>query len=172
MIDYAMSYIESQTTDSALHVMEQSMTALADDLLFEEAAHVRNRIEDLKRVLTNLELTSSDFKTQDFVIKCRNENKLNLCEVFLITSGKLIKNMIIDVDRPDKGYIENDIMNIYFHGNLFGKALYNVSKQFTPDDMDTMKIIYSWVYHNNSKETLFKVKKETKAKEIMEFVLN
>lgn len=172
MVDYAMSYIESQTTDSALNVMEQSMTALADELLFEEAAHVRNRIEDLKRVLINLELTSSDFKTQDFVVKCRNENKLNLCEVFLITSGRLIKNMIIDIDRPDVNYIENDVMNIYYHGNLFGKALYNISKQFTPDDMDTMKLIYNWVYLNNSADTLFKIKKETKAKEIIDFVLN
>jgi len=172
MIDYAISYIESQTTDSALNTMEQSMTALADELMFEEAAHVRNRIEDLKRVLTNLELTSSDFKTQDFIIKCRNENKLNLCEIFLITRGRLIKNMIIDIDRPDVDYIETDIMNIYYHGNLFGKALYNIPKNFTPDDIDTMKIFYNWVYHNNSPETLYKINKDTKAKEIVEFVTN
>jgi DNA polymerase-3 subunit epsilon len=171
MIEYAISYIESQTTDSALSVMEKTMTAFADELMFEEAAHVRNRIEDLKRVLTNLELTSSDFKSQDFVIKCRNENNLNLCEVFLITSGKLIKNMIIDIDRPDVSYIETDIMNIYYHGNLFGKALYNISKNFTPDDIDTMKIIFNWIYHNNSKETLFKINRETNPKEIIDFVL-
>jgi len=167
-----MEYIESQTTSSALNVMEQTMTALADDLLFEEAAHIRNRIEDLKRVLINLELTSTDFKVQDFIIKCRNDNIINLCEVFIITSGRLVKNMIIDSGRPDKDYIENDIMNIYFHGNLFGKALYNIPKNFTPDDMDTMKIIFNWVYHNNSPETLFKIKKETKPLEAVKWLIS
>jgi len=169
-VNNAMQWLESQTTDSAISVMEQSMNALADDMMFEEAAYVRDRISDLRRVLTNLELTSSDFKTQDFVLKCPGSIENRSKEIFFVLGGKLIKNNVINSDF-NENEIENDIDNIYFKGNLFGKPLYNVSKNFTPEDMDTMKLILNWVYHNNSHETLYKIGDKTKAKDIMEFVI-
>jgi len=138
--------------------------------MFEEAAYVRDRISDLKRVLTNLELTSSDFKTQDFILKCSGDLENRSKEIFFVLGGKLIKNDVINSDFHEKE-IENDIDNIYFKGNLFGKPLYNVSKNFSPEDMDTMKLILNWVYHNNSHETLFKICKDTKTKDIVDFVI-
>jgi len=169
-VNNAMHWLESQTTDSAISVMEQSMNTLADEMMFEEAAYVRDRITDLRRVLTNLELTSSDFKTQDFILKCSGGIGNRSKEIFFVLGGKLIKNNVINSDF-NENEIENDIDNIYFKGNLFGKPLYNVSKNFTPEDMDTMKLILNWVYHNNSQETLYKIQKGTKTKDIVDFVI-
>jgi excinuclease ABC subunit C len=167
MVNRAIEFIESQTTSSALSIMEQSMNVLAEDMRFEEAAHLRDRIADLKRVLTNLELTSLDFKTQDFVVKCLNENQIN--EIFFVTCGRLVKNILFVKTAADHK-VEEAVSNIYFHGNLFGKSIYNTPAKVMPEDLDAMKIIYNWVYHNNSPETLFKIKKNTKAEEILEFV--
>jgi DNA polymerase III subunit epsilon len=165
----SVNWLESQTTDSAISVMEQSMNALADEMMFEEAAYVRDRISDLRRVLTNLELTTSDFKAQDFILKCPGDAENKSAEIFFVLGGKLIRNVTVD-HAADKQEIENDIDNIYFKGNLFGKPLYNISKKFTPEDMDTMKLILNWVYHNNSPETLYKIGDKTKAKDILGWV--
>lgn len=170
-VNNSIKWLESQTTDSAISVMEQSMNALADDMMFEEAAYVRDRISDLRRVLTNLELTSSDFKTQDFILKCPGDTENRTKEIFFVLAGKLIRNTVISEDYDQKE-IESDIENIYFRGNLFGKPLYNISKKFTPEDMDTMKLILNWIYHNNSPETLFKIGNNTKAKDILGFVIS
>ncbi|HEY3251049.1 MAG TPA: UvrB/UvrC motif-containing protein, partial [Ignavibacteria bacterium] len=183
MVNNAIEFIESQTTDSALSTMEQTMNALADELMFEEAAYVRDKIDDLKRVLTNLKLTSKDFKTQDFVVKCFGENMSQphpipsppgegrFNEVFFISCGKLIKNIILEKNSFDNKLIEEAVSNIYFNGNLFGKSLYNIPAKVTPEDLDAMKIVYNWIYHNNSPQTLLKIEKNTKAKEILEFVI-
>jgi DNA polymerase-3 subunit epsilon len=174
-VNRVMEFLEAETSKGAINELENQMNDLAEDLKYEEASMVRDKINDLKRVILNMELTASEVNLKNFIIKCREGASDNSSELFFIAGGKLIKNIKLNKDKDvDYQYeiniISELVQNIYFRGNLFGSVYLNNPGKFTKEELDSMKIISNWVCLNNSPETLLKVNSKITTGKILEFV--
>lgn len=166
----AIEFLEAETSSSAIKELEIQMSELADELKYEEASYVRDKINDLKRVILNMELTASEINLKNFVIKCSEGSKEDSYELFFIAGGKLIKNIKLEQEKRRIEEISELVENIYFRGNLFGSVYLNGTGKFTKEELDSMKIISNWVCLNNSPQTLLKINSKTSTEKILEFV--
>jgi DNA polymerase-3 subunit epsilon len=170
-----MEFLEAETSKSAIKELEHRMYELSDNQNYEEASRVRDRINDLKRVIMNMELTAPEVNLKNFIVKCRDGNPENGFELFFIAGGKLIKNINLEInEHTDSEYeierISELVDNIYFRGNLFGSIYLNNPGKFTKEELDSMKIISNWVCLNNSSNTLLKINSKTSPSKVLEFV--
>ena len=174
-IKRAMEFLETETSTSAIKELEVQMNGFADELKFEEASHIRDKINDLKRVILNMELTASEVNLKNFIIKCREGSSDNSFELFFVAGGKLIKNIKLEQNEQNEhnecmNEIPELVENIYFRGNLFGSVYLNSTGKFTKEELDSMKIISNWVCLNNSPGTLLKISSKTSPGKILNFV--
>ena len=171
-IKLVMEFLEAETSTGAIKELEVQMDGLSDELKYEEASYIRDKINDLKRVILNMELTASEVNLKNFVIKCRDGSKDDSFELFFVAGGKLIKNIKLEQKEYQERLeeISELVENIYFRGNLFGSVYLNSSGKFTKEELDSMKIISNWVCLNNSPETLLKINTKTSTGKILKFV--
>jgi DNA polymerase-3 subunit epsilon len=167
-----MEFLEAETSTGAIKELETEMSGLSDELKFEEASYIRDKINDLKRVILNMELTASEVNLKNFVLKCREGSADDSFELFFIAGGKLIKNIKLEQKEYQERLeeISELVENIYFRGNLFGSVYLNSSGKFSKEELDSMKIISNWVCLNNSPETLLKINPKTSTGKILKFV--
>lgn len=168
-----INFLESEASPGALRSLEKKMQDLSNDLQFEEASVVRDRLEDLRKVLLNLELTNAEIKLKNYIVKCTNGSK-NSYELFFIAGGKLVKNIKLPDENYEyeQDYFKEMIENIYFRGNLFSNVIYNHTGKFTREELDKMKIISNWIFLYNSPKTIFKIDEKTVTDKVLHFVLN
>ena len=169
-------FLLSDSEEGAVRFLEREMTIAADEMNFEQAAHLRNNINDLKKVLLNIELTNSIVELQNYIIKCKSEGDDNSTEIFLMVNGKLAKTFSINENTfEDSDMLENikeDINYLYFHGALFKDFVFNKAyHKFKIDEIDTLKIISNWVYRNYKPSRIMKMTPKTKIEDVMKFVL-
>ncbi len=167
-----MEFLEAETSTGAIKELETEMSGLSDELKFEEASYIRDKINDLKRVILNMELTASEVNLKNFVLKCREGSADDSFELFFIAGGKLIKNIKLEQKEYQERLeeISELVENIYFRGNLFGSVYLNSSGKFSKEELDSMKIISNWVCLYNSPETLLKINPKTSTGKILKFV--
>ena len=170
-----MEFLEAETSKSAVKELENRMYELSDNQDYEEASRVRDRINDLKRVIMNMELTAPEVNLKNFIVKCKDGNPENGFELFFIAGGKLIKNINLEInEHTDSEYemekISELVDNIYFRGNLFGSVYFNNPGKYTKEELDSMKIISNWVCLNNSPNTLLKINSKISPSKVLEFV--
>ena len=171
-VKHVMHFLESEANPGALKQLEDQMYIYADDMKYEEASEMRDRISDLKRVILNMELTTSQLNMKNFIVKCRETNRKNANEVFFVAGGKLLRHFMMPGDEAvyEEDYIKELVNNIYFNGNLFRSTLYNNYGKYEKDELDAMKIISNWLFHNNSPKTLLKVEDDLTPDRILKFV--
>lgn len=171
-IKRVIEFLEAETSTSAVKELEVQMHGFADEMKYEEASHIRDRINDLKRVILNMELTASEVNLKNFVIKCKDGSSDDSFELFFVAGGKLIKNIKLEQQEYEERMAEISelVENIYFRGNLFGSVYLNSTGRFTREELDSMKIISNWVCLNNSPGTLLKINSKTSAGKILKFV--
>jgi DNA polymerase-3 subunit epsilon len=172
-IKRAIEFLETETSSSAIKELEVQMNGLSDELKFEEASYVRDKISDLKRVMLNMELTASEVNLKNFVIKCGAGTNDECFELFFVAGGKLIKNIKLEQKEYNERLkeISELVENIYFRGNLFGSVYLNNTGKFSKEELDSMKIISNWVCLNNSPGNLLKINSKTSTGKILKFVI-
>ncbi len=168
-------FLISESGESAVRSLELQMRRFADELNFEEAAYIRDQLSDLKKVVLNMELTSSEVEMQNYVIRCKDDNTKGIWEVFFIVNGRIAKTICFDVTGEHEQYeidsLIDEINNLYFNGGLF---LFNVfsnsGSEFKINELDQMKIISNWIYQNNSPSNLLRITHKTKTEEVLSFI--
>ncbi|HAX47628.1 MAG TPA: hypothetical protein DCX92_01450, partial [Bacteroidetes bacterium] len=89
-------FLLSDSEEGAVRFLEREMEIAASEMNFEHASHLRDNINDLKKVMLNIELTNSIVELQNYIIKCKNTNDENSYEIFLMVNGKAAKTFTID----------------------------------------------------------------------------
>jgi excinuclease ABC subunit C len=167
-------YLEAETGVDAVKSLETRMYQLSEEMNYEEASLTRDRIQDLKKVILNMELTSSEVNLKNFIVKCRDGCSDKTLELFFVANGRLFKNLFLDLNdgqcNYEHDYLVELIDSIYFSGSLFGSVMYNDNGKFTREELDRMKIISNWIYLNNSASTFMKVKEDTKIENVLSFI--
>jgi excinuclease UvrABC nuclease subunit len=155
-------------------MLEKKMFEHAEELNFEEASRIRDKISDLKKVMTNMVLTSAEINLKNYIVKCRETNEDLCTELFFVSGGKLQANVFVSpaLKESKSSYeqLRELIKNIYFRGNLFGSVIYNNYGKYNKEELDSMKIISNWIYQNNSPATFMKVTAKTSLDNITGFI--
>lgn len=174
-VNRVIDFLESEASPGALRMLENKMYDYSEDLKFEEASILRDRIEDLKKVMANMVLTSAEINLKNFVVKCHETGDENSSELFFIAGGKLVKTFYIStaLQNSSQGMetLNELIKNIYFRGNLFSSVLYNNYGKYNKEELDCMKLISNWIYQNNSPTTFLKITPKTSAEDIRKFII-
>ncbi|MGA2669577.1 MAG: DEDD exonuclease domain-containing protein [Ignavibacteria bacterium] len=167
-------FLEAETGVDTVKSLETQMYKLSDEMNYEDASLLRDRILDLKKVILNMELTSSEVNLKNFIVKCRDGCPDKTHEVFFVANGRLFKNLFLDLSDGQCNYEEDYLIDlidsIYFSGSLFGSVMYSDNGKFSREELDRMKIISNWIYLNNSSSTFMKVGENTKIENILSFI--
>ncbi|MDR3666128.1 MAG: excinuclease ABC subunit UvrC [Ignavibacteriaceae bacterium] len=76
-------------TDDLINELNAKMQTLVDNLEFEKAAELRDKIDQLKAISAKQKVVSDDFEDRD-VITTAYEGKDSACSIFNIRNGKLV----------------------------------------------------------------------------------
>jgi excinuclease UvrABC nuclease subunit len=168
-------FLTSRDDESAVKYLENEMTAEAEMLEFEKASYLRDQINDLKKVLLNIELTNSIVEMQNYIIRCRDDNTKNSWEIFLMVNGKIAKTFSVDLSAEyDDGFVNNiteEINYLYFNGTLFRDYVFSKSlHKFKIDEIDTLRIITNWVYRNYIPSRILKLTVKSNINDVMKFI--
>jgi DNA polymerase-3 subunit epsilon len=169
-------FLVSDSEEGAVRFLEREMEIAAGEMNFEQASYLRDNINDLRKVLLNIELTNSIVELQNYLIKCRSEIDENSYEIFLMVNGKVAKTFNIDSNiMEDCDMLENmkeEINYLYFQGALFKDYVFSKAyHKFRIDEIDTLKIISNWVYRNYKPSRIMKMTAKTKIEDVMKFIL-
>jgi len=175
-VNRVITFLESEASPGALQMLEKKMFEYSEQLQFEEASILRDRIEDLKKVMANMILTSAEINLKNYIVKCPETGEENSGELFFISGGKLVKTFYVSPALQDstqgKEILNELIKNIYFRGNLFGSVLYNNYGKYNKEELDSMKLISNWIYQNNSPSTFMKITPNVTVKDINDFIFS
>lgn len=95
-------------TDDLIDELNFKMQVLVEELKFEKAAEVRDRLEQLKIISAKQKIVSDDFEDRD-IISIAFEDKDSACSVFNVRNGKLVgkKQLRLAIEQGE------ELPNIY-----------------------------------------------------------
>jgi DNA polymerase III subunit epsilon len=168
-------FLTTEEDESAVKYLENEMIAEAEQLEFEKASHLRDNIHDLRKVLLNIELTTSIVEMQNYIIRCKDDNSENSWEIFLMINGKVARTIHLDLtEAPDNDFATNlteEINYLYFSGALFRDFVFSKTQhKFKIDEIDSLRIITNWVYRNYKPSRILKLTEKSNINNVMKFI--
>lgn len=169
-------FLLSDSEEGAVRYLEREMEIAADEMNFEHASHLRDNINDLKKVMLNIELTNSIVELQNYIIKCKNTIDETSYEIFLMVNGKAARTFQLDEQtKNDSAYLYNmqeEINYLYFSGALFKDFVFSKAyHKFKIEEIDSLKIISNWVYRNYKPSKILKMTAKTQIEDVMKFIM-
>ncbi len=104
-------------TDELINDLKVRMETLVEQLEFEKAAEIRDKIEQLTAISSRQKVVSDDLEDRD-VITVAYEGKDSACSIFNIRSGKLVgkKQLMLTIGDPSVGGVE-------YEGEIYAAAI-------------------------------------------------
>ncbi len=88
MVDEVVKVLRGKT-DELIKELEVKMKNAAENMVYEKAAEIRDKLDQLKNISSKQKIVSNDFEDRD-VISIAFEDKDSACSIFNIRSGKLV----------------------------------------------------------------------------------
>ncbi|HVZ40825.1 MAG TPA: DEDD exonuclease domain-containing protein [Candidatus Kapabacteria bacterium] len=128
-----------------ISVLEKRMSRHAEALEFEEAAEVRNRIEDLRRIFKREERIADSVNNNNVIIvlpaAARDEQ-----EIFLVRFGRLVAQVIVKNETPE-AEIRALVEQHYFSGAV-------APEHCRREEIDEIRIIAVYLHQQRGSSTL------------------
>lgn len=129
-------------SDGLIDKLKNEMQQAAEQLDFETAIILRNRIEELQRLFMRREHVSTSVNSNNVIIILPVSEREKTLEIFAIKRGRLEHQQIIGrksqlrhiISRFDEWYFNED----------------NRFEELTPSEIDEIQIITSWLHRNRS----------------------
>jgi len=147
--------------------LENAMQRRADTLRFEEAAELRDRIRDLKRIISRQQIIMKAIKDHNLIIMI--PSKRTAVELFFIRSGRLKFQTLTDQSNYDEGELMSHVQDIYF--NSQEKPMGSTGSSHAScrkEELDEMKIISSWLSQNKENGKLIYVEPHHTTEDILQ----
>ncbi len=132
----------------AIAQMEQRMQHWADTLRFEEAAELRDRVQDLKRILAQQQIIMKAINDHNLIIVI--PAKRTTVELFFIRFGRLKYQIIMDQRSYDPEELRHHLETIYGNGE-------ELPSSCRKEELNEMRIISSWLTRNDDHRSLIRV---------------
>ncbi len=141
MIQGLCDFLEGKT-EHVVQELRQEMQEAAEDLEFERAAAVRDKLQAIERVIERQKVVSPELADQDVIALARDDSQACV-QVFFIRSGKLIGREYFMLEGAEDEEAR-DVMT------SFVKQFYDEAATIPPeilvqDEIDEALIIESWL---------------------------
>jgi excinuclease ABC subunit C len=167
-VDKVHRFIIDDKKNSAVGIFKTLMNECSSNEDFEKAALLRDRISDIKKVMSYRKVITSAINNKRIIIKCDNENKR---ELFFIQNGKLMKTITLNRDnefdqRPITEELSEIIDLLYFSLNKF------VKHKYTQEELDEIKVISNWLALNRDRNSSLELNDDNKLDDLIKFCLS
>jgi excinuclease ABC subunit C len=125
-------------TDDLIHDLTVKMENLVENLEFEKAAEIRDKISQLQTISAKQKVVSDDFEDRD-VIAVTYEGKDSACSIFNIRNGKLVgkKQLHLGIEgNEDIREINTAALKFYY--NELVEVPKEILLESEPDDQETL----------------------------------
>lgn len=160
------NFITSFEHNSAQKLYEIRMREFSDKMEFERAAFVRDRLNDIQKVMSYQKVITSAINDKKIIIKCTGENGR---EIFFIHNGKLVQTYLIknenDIDQTNIFEELTDTTEYLF----FSLSKY-VKHKFNPFELDEIKVISNWLALNRDRNSVMEIKDWNNKNDVMKFL--
>jgi excinuclease ABC, C subunit len=125
-------------TDDLIEELNIKMQNLVENLEFEKAAEIRDKLEQLKAISAKQKVVSEDFEDRD-VITTAYEGKDSACSIFIIRNGKLVgkKQLQLSIEMNEE-IEEINTSAIKFYYNELAEVPNEILLETVPNDEETL----------------------------------
>ncbi|MFZ1731870.1 MAG: DEDD exonuclease domain-containing protein [Bacteroidota bacterium] len=159
-VDEIVLFLQGEQ-DGVLDRLRDRMHRRAEDLDFEAAAVLRDRLASVERIILQQQLMVHSVRKQNIIIVtlARRSN----VEIHYIKSGMLVAQTLVDQRKLPLRELRNNIEEVYFSRQ---KALFTGGKE----DIDEMRIIASWCLTRRDESLVLEVDSCSSADEVLELL--
>ena len=137
MVDEVIKLLKGKTED-LIKELKSRMQKAVENLEFEKAAELRDKIEQLHSISSKQKIVSDDFEDRD-IISIAYEGKDSTCAVFNIRDGKLIgkKQLKLSIEEGEEIQAIYSAAIKYYYGELT-EIPKEIVLEVKPDDEETL----------------------------------
>ncbi len=160
------NFITSLEKNSALKLYEMRMLEFSERMEFERAAFVRDRLNDIQKVMRYQKVITSAINDKKIIIKCKSEIGK---EIFFIQNGKLMKTYLIQSDNEfDQSDIFDELTDTTEY--LFFSLSKYVKHKFNNFELDEIKVISNWLALNRDRNSVMEIKDWNSRNDVINFL--
>jgi excinuclease ABC subunit C len=146
------------------------MNEFAEEMDYERAAFIRDRLNDIKKVMSYQKVITSAINDKKIIIKCKNEFG---SEIFFIQNGKLVKTYQIRSNEEE----EYNQANIYEELTetteyLFFSLSKYVQHKFSNYEKDEIKVISNWLALNRDRNSFLEINENHTKDDVLKFLVS
>ncbi len=137
--------------------LREEMAEASEELEFERAARLRDRIQGVEEVLQRQKVITTEMIDQDVIAVVEDDTGLNgsCVQMFFIRGGKLIGQnhfMVEGTGEETQGDVVQEFVKQYYQ-----TAAYIPQEILLPHDMDEIAIVQSWLRQKKGKKVEIQV---------------
>jgi excinuclease ABC subunit C len=151
-------------TDDLIQELNVKMQNLVDNLEFEKAAEIRDKLEQLEAISARQKIVSEDYEDRD-VITTVYEGRDSACSIFNIRNGKLIgkKQLHMSIEMNEDIEVINTSA-IKFYYNEFVEVPNEILLETLPNDEE---VLANWLLQKGGHKVKFKIPKRGDLKSLV-----
>ena len=144
----------SGKTDDLIQELNVKMQYLVDNLEYEKAAEIRDKLEQLNAISTKQKIVSNDFEDRD-VITTAYEGRDSACSIFIIRNGKLVgkKQLHMSIEMNEDIEVINTSA-IKFYYNELVEVPNEILLESLPNDEE---VLINWLCLKGGHKVKFKI---------------
>lgn len=159
-------FLVSDNGTSACKMYEELMSAFAVNMEYERAAFLRDRINDIRRVMSYQKVITPAINGKKLIIRCTNGNNT---EIFFIQNGKLVKTYRFEnCSAHDQRNVMEELTEtteyLYFSLSKFARH------KFSPQELDEIKVISNWLALNRDRNSVFEIGEHHSQEDVLAFL--
>ena len=162
LVDDSMAFMEGREK-KLIADLHARMNATSDQLYFEEAAALRDRIAAIKETLEKQRVVSMSFKDQDAFGAYREGNLTQIC-VLYVRKGKIIGKKVFPLFKIGSASSEilSSLMKQYYDGEA-----YIPDETVIPENIEDRAVMEEWLSEKKGKRVSIIVPKRGRGMELL-----
>lgn len=152
--------------DNILNSLKRQMDEAAENLEFEKAATLRDKIIAVNKIRERQKIILSNFENEDF-INLYSDGEAWCCQVFFVREGKIIgrEHFILDNNIfEDKSEIISDFIK-----DFYGGAAFIPKNIYVPEGKD-LELLQEWISSKKGTKVQIKIPKIGEKKKLLSMV--
>lgn len=153
--------------ENILKRLEKDMKEASDNLEFEKAAKIRDKINSLRHIAEKQKIISTAMEDQDVIAFAKSETD-SCVQVFFIRGGKLIgrEHFILEGTAD----VSDSELMTAFVKQFYSSAAYVPNQLILQEDIDEIGIIERWLSSKRSAKTHIRVPRKGEKLKLVEMV--
>ncbi|MBI3942723.1 MAG: excinuclease ABC subunit UvrC [Chloroflexi bacterium] len=166
MIDRMCRFLEGKG-DEIVRDLEHQMQQAAENLQFEQAAHIRDQLRALEKVVEKQRIVGSSLIDQDVIALAREDGQA-CAQVFLIRQGKLIGREYFLLEGTDgDGGNDQEVMASFLK-QFYDEATHLPDEILLGEHIEEASIIETWLRNRRGTKVTVRVPRRGKGRELIE----